>query len=268
MKKFILPILFLFFNFSCDNKPAEKETIIERDTVIVEQAAPKDSFLVFGHLEFPSTDGLMITANSYEVIPSDQYILLCHQAGSSRGEYREIAKKFNDLGYNCLAIDLRSGEKMNDMVNETAKRAKDQKMETDYFAAEKDILAGINYIYNKTGKKVILLGSSYSASLALKIGAQNDKVLAVMAFSPGEYLEGMNLHESIKGISIPAFITSSKDEAAEVQKLVSGIGSSKTVFVPEEKGVHGASVLSDETENSEEYWNAVKEFLNTLRTDV
>jgi alpha-beta hydrolase superfamily lysophospholipase len=268
MKKILLPSLFSLFFFSCGNEQPKKEVIIEKDTVVIEQPAEKDSFMVFGHLEFPASDGLVVTANSYEIIPSDQYILLCHQAGSSRGEYRETATMFNDLGYNVVAIDQRSGDKMNDMVNETAKRAKEQKLEMDYLSAEKDILAGIDYIYNKTGKKVILLGSSYSASLALKIAAQNDKVMAVLAFSPAENIKGIVLQQTIKGISIPAFITSSKDEAKDVQKLVSEVGSSKTVFVPNEKGEHGSSALWSSTPNNAEYWTAVKSFLSTLRSDI
>ena len=44
-------------------------------------------------------------------------LVLFHQAGWSRGEYREIAPKLNELGYICLAIDQRSGKGVNGVAN-------------------------------------------------------------------------------------------------------------------------------------------------------
>ena len=50
-------------------------------------------------------------------------IVLCHQAGGSRGEYREIAPRLNKLGYQCLAIDQRAGGQVKGVVNETYRAA-------------------------------------------------------------------------------------------------------------------------------------------------
>ena len=51
------------------------------------------------------------------------FILFFHQEGSSRGEYAGIAKKFFNLNYNCLAVDLRYGGESNYIKNETCERA-------------------------------------------------------------------------------------------------------------------------------------------------
>jgi hypothetical protein len=40
---------------------------------------------------------------------SQPYILLSHQAGSNRAEYAPIAPRLVKPGFNCLAIDQRSG---------------------------------------------------------------------------------------------------------------------------------------------------------------
>ena len=56
---------------------------------------------------FPSKDGITITADLYEIDSASPVILLCHQAGYSRGEYIESAKRLNKFGFNCLAIDQR-----------------------------------------------------------------------------------------------------------------------------------------------------------------
>lgn len=86
---------------------------------------------------------------------------------------------------------------------------------------QKDIEAALDYLYNMNGNKpIILVGSSYSASLALWIATENEKIKAVAAFSPGEYLKNLNLAEKIKNLDTPTFVTSSKRETNPVEKLV------------------------------------------------
>src|SRR5262245_40220575 len=70
-------------------------------------------------VEFPSGDGLMITAIVYEIDSTSPVIVLCHQARMSNYEYAEIAPKLNQMGFNCLAADLRSGGSMDAHENET-----------------------------------------------------------------------------------------------------------------------------------------------------
>ena len=79
--------------------------------------------LIQGHKEkvtFESEDGVLITADHYLINQEYPYIVLFHQAGSSRGEFNEIAEKLMMLRYNCLAVDLRSGDNSNFVKNETA----------------------------------------------------------------------------------------------------------------------------------------------------
>jgi len=72
-------------------------------------------------ITFPSKDGLTITADTYITNPDNKtpFIVLFHQAGWSRGEYNEIAPKLNKLGFNCMAVDQRSGGSVNGIQNET-----------------------------------------------------------------------------------------------------------------------------------------------------
>ena len=79
----------------------------------------------FTQVEFPAADELMITGDLYlaHEDKSTPFIVLCHQANWSRGEYREIAPKLNELGFNCLAIDQRSGKSVNDIDNLSVKKA-------------------------------------------------------------------------------------------------------------------------------------------------
>src|ERR1035437_3583949 len=110
-------------------------------------------------ITFPASDALLITADLYFVNDTLPYMILCHQAGYSRGEYMETATKFCRLGYNCIAIDQRCGNEVNGVKNETAALATLKKKATSYLDAEQDILAAIDYAYTKSGKKVLLVGS-------------------------------------------------------------------------------------------------------------
>lgn len=216
-------------------------------------------------VKFPSADELAITVDIYEINPEKPYILLCHQAGYSRGEYREIAVKLNHLGFNCMAIDQRSGGTVNGVENETSKGAAKANLGRKYRDAEQDIIAAIDYLYTVAKEPIIIWGSSYSASLVLKIGNKNDKVSAILSFSPGEYIKGTNISQASTGISKPLFVTSSKSEGESVTKLISGVtGDQKVQFIPRGKGLHGSKALWSQSEDNEEYWIAVKAFLNKL----
>jgi dienelactone hydrolase len=214
-------------------------------------------------ISFQSLDGLVISGNSYFQNDSLPCILLCHQAGYSKDEYKETAPKFEALGFNCLAIDQRSGDEVNGIKNETAERAKQQGKPTSYLDAEQDIRAALNYLYEQTKKPIILVGSSYSAGLVLKIATGNPLVKAVIAFSPGEYYgDKLHLAESIKTLDKPVFITSAKSESKDAKVIFDAIASKqKTFFEPVSPGVHASRCLWETTDDYKEYWTAVEKFL-------
>jgi dienelactone hydrolase len=217
-------------------------------------------------ITFPSKDGLTITADEYITGDTMPYMILCHQAGFSRGEYVYTAPRFQKFGYNCLAIDARSGKEVNGITNETSVLAVKKKKPIGYLDTEQDILAAIDYAFKKSKKKVILVGSSYSASLALKIASASDKVKAVVAFSPGEYFGNkLNIKESIKNLDKPVFVTSSKSESAEVALLMKDV-KNKSQFSPSNAGDHGSKALWKESNpNYHEYWLSLLMFMRGIQ---
>ena len=224
---------------------------------------------------FPSEDGLPITADAYVNLPAMgvPVIVLCHQAGWSRGEYREIAPKLNQLGFNCVAIDQRSGGEVNKVVNETNKQAKSEGKETNFADAEQDMIAALKWARKaRPGSKVILWGSSYSSALALRIAGEHPELVdGVMAFAPGEYFVRFGKPEdwittSAKKIEAPVFITSAKNELPRWQGIFDAIpGDKKTKFVPETAGNHGSRALWEKFDDNDAYWKSVKEFLEQLK---
>jgi alpha-beta hydrolase superfamily lysophospholipase len=126
----------------------------------------------FKTVSFSSKDGLQVTADLYLAHPTEApFIVLFHQARASRGEYRMIAPELNAFGFNAMAIDQRIGNSFNAITNETAKRFGTGGMSEAYIDAMPDMEAAIKYARKNYAKgKLIIWGSSYSASLVLKIG--------------------------------------------------------------------------------------------------
>lgn len=225
----------------------------------------------FETISFASGDGLEITADVYA--PHDDkatpLIVLCHQAGWSRGEYREIAPKLNELGFNCMAIDQRSGGSVNEVANLTLAKAEEAELETGFLDAQQDIVAALQHARAELAEgKVILWGSSYSAALSLVIaGEHNDLVDGVLAFAPGEYFVRFGksddfVQSSAAKIAAPAFITSAKNELGRWEAIFDSIeGNQKQKFVPETAGNHGSRALWEQFDDHDAYWESVKGFL-------
>ncbi|MEM7315460.1 MAG: alpha/beta hydrolase [Planctomycetota bacterium] len=221
-------------------------------------------------IKFESADGLPITGDLY--LKHDKkapFILLCHQAGWSRGEYREIAPKLNKLGFNCLAIDQRSGKAINGVANETVSAAKAAGKPTEFLDAEQDIVAALKHVRKKYASgKLILWGSSYSSALALRIVGMNKGIAdGVMSFAPGEYFVRFGkpedfIKQGASKLTVPVFITSAKNEYPRWQEIFASIPSkSKSKFVPTTDGNHGSRALFERFEDHGAYWKAVNAFL-------
>ncbi len=222
-------------------------------------------------ITFPSKDGIKITADLYTPNPvNSPFIILFHQAGWSRGEYLEIAPKLNDMGFNCLAVDQRSGNEVNGIRNKTKVEADKFDKPTEYMDALPDLESAIEYIKNKYPEsRLIIWGSSYSSSFVLKLAGDNpDMIDGVLAFSPAEYSKYFStsptfIKDSAKNIKCPVFITSSKSEAGLWKDIFDVIPSkSKYSFIPDTEGNHGSRALWERFPDSADYWKAVTSFLN------
>lgn len=216
---------------------------------------------------FPSLDEVTITADKYVVSTQKPYLILLHQAGYSRGEYRETAPKLANLGFNCLAVDLRSGNEVNFVKNQTAKDAAQKGKPNGYLDAQQDITAAINYVAGISKKPIILVGSSYSASLALVEATKNFKVKALVVFSPGEYFnEEINIKKATSMLYVPVLATSSRMEFQPMKKMLDHLKPNHlTLFKPSKEGAHGSRALWESNPNHEDYWMALTQFFSQLK---
>lgn len=193
-------------------------------------------------------------------------ILLFHQAGSNAGEYGAIAPRLNETGYSCLAIDQRSGGTRWGRVNRTVKSLR---READYLDALQDMEAALAWGKNRRSDKVVVWGSSYSASLVFLLAARHvGDVSAVLAFSPGEYLPGKHtVRDAAAQVRVPVFVTSAQDEGeirAAREILAAAPAGKKAQFIPRQGGVHGSSTLLADANprGAPSVWRATLEFLS------
>lgn len=222
----------------------------------------------FASVDFPTAGGIQGRADVYEAQDkSATLILLFHQAGWSRGEYREIAPKLVKAGYRVMAVDQRSGGKVNGVQNETHRRAARMGLARGYVDAYVDMKAALSYARKElAAQRVIVWGSSYSASLVFRMAAEHpNEVTAVMAFTPGEYFkkEGRDYVQSFaKRVKQPVFVTSAKKEREQVWPIFNASPAEKKIlFTPASKGQHGSRALWNEWSDSDVYWTAVNGFL-------
>jgi pimeloyl-ACP methyl ester carboxylesterase len=219
-------------------------------------------------VSFQSEDGLTVVADHYLVNGAFPYIILFHQLESSRGEYREIAPRLNRLGYNCLAVDLRAGREFNFVRNETALNAAEKGFSSRLSDAKTDMIAAIDFVKLQNDHPVILFGSSFSASLSLILAKEKGEILAVVAFSPGEFFPGtIQVKNELEGLEKPVFIASTISERKFVSDLTEEIpGTFRNIFSPSgEEEIHGVRALRGTGNYSNEYWLALMMFLNSLK---
>lgn len=219
-------------------------------------------------ITFPSSDGLTITADLYLKDKTLPYIILFHQADFSRGEYKETAPRLQKLGYNCLAVDLRSGKEVNYIPNETAAMALEKNLSTSYLDAEKDLIAAIEYVKKQSKSRIILVGSSYSASLVLKNAKNNPRINAVIAFSPGEYFQPQIAFKSLlTKFDKPVFVAATKSEYPFVKEMMSGVQPRLITWWTPSKapGIHGSRALWPSSPENESCWMSLLMFIKNLK---
>lgn len=221
-------------------------------------------------IEFDSLDGLQITADFYGDRKDKQRPLIClfHQAQWSRGEYREIAPKLVEMGFNCLAADARSGQEVNRVVNETAKRSTAQGDEVgfQFIKAYPDIVATLKYAdQHLADGPLIAWGSSYSAALVLKASANNPGLVqGTLSFAPNAtapWTKSWILKDARK-LDHPVFMTAAKVEQRKWQPILAAVPETlRNSYVPVTEGNHGSRALWEEFDDHQGYWDAVTKFL-------
>lgn len=221
-------------------------------------------------VQFKAADGATIYGVFYAAKNSSQpMILLFHQAGSNHYEYADIAPKLVAAGFPCLTIDQRWGGDMWGHTNETAQKLGDAKTPRELTGLEADLNAAWDWARKKNPKRrIILWGSSYSASLVFVLAANHpQETAAVLAFSPGEYFQQHPnfVREAAAKVRAPVFVTSENDAEAlaDATRIFDAVASRDKVHYRAQFAVHGSSTLRADRnpKGAAANWRAVMGFL-------
>ncbi|PVX30238.1 alpha/beta hydrolase [Sphingomonas pokkalii] len=216
-----------------------------------------------------AADGVKIAGVYTRAATPKALLLLFHQAESGKDEYALLSPQLAQAGYSSLRIDQRAGGTLFG-VNETVKMLGHS---ADYGEAKRDLDAAFAWARQQK-LPIILWGSSYSASLVFLLAAEHPgQVKALLAFSPGEYLDEKGaVARAAAKVTVPIFVTSAQDgqeEDAARTILAASPAAEKTQFVPKLGGVHGSSTLlrPKNPEGAAEAWRATMAFLDRVTRD-
>lgn len=222
---------------------------------------------------FKAKDGGTVYAD--EIIhtagKSAPLLILFHQAGGDgRAEYKYSAPRFREAGYSLLVVDQRSGGTRFGGVNRTVTAHGES---TGYCEAYADMEAALAYAGHSgyTGP-IFAAGSSYSAGLVVKLGAEHtDKLAGVIAFSPaaGGPMKNCSPNGFATTTKTPTMILRPAREMANPSALAQFqqfTDAGHTMYVAN-RGVHGSSMLDPARTKSdtEATWTAVMAFLSELQ---
>ncbi len=222
-------------------------------------------------VQFKAADGVTVYGVYYEAKSSaSPVILLFHQAGSNHFEYAGIAPKLVAAGFSCLAIDQRWGGAMWGRGNETVRKLGHAETAAGKVSdLQADLEAALEWAHEREPhRKVILWGSSYSASLVFVVAAEHpDEVAGVLAFSPGEYFDTQPtlVREAATKVHVPVFVTSENeaDALADATRIFDAVASRDKVHYKARFAVHGSSTLRADRnpKGAAANWQAVMKFL-------
>lgn len=221
---------------------------------------------------FYSTDSIKVYADLYQQSLEAPTIILLHQGGANvRSEYKPIIPKLLDEGFNMIAVDLRVGGQLLGNYNRTVADLGVNRF--NYCNAYLDLEASLKYLgsNNFTGN-TILWGSSYSASLAIKLAHENpDKITAVLAFSPtsGAPMAGCEPNALFETLKTPMLLLRPYNEVQFESvknqiELASEFGHQMYIA---NNGRHGSSMLVEERVQApvKANWKAVLKFLELYK---
>jgi dienelactone hydrolase len=264
MRRFVIASAILLA--ACQGAPK-----VDNEQALVNESEPAKA-LAPQPVELKAPDGVTVYGTYYPATAPRALILLFHQAGSSSGEYADIAPRLQREGFAALAIDQRVGGNLYG-ANRTMQRYEGARYDgkADFLDALPDFEAALAWGKAKN-MPIVLWGSSYSASLVFLLANAadaRDSVKAVIAFSPGEYFNDKKMIEAAAAkVTVPVFVTSANamEEQAEAKAIISATrATDRQQYVPR-TGIHGSSTLNAAKNpgGADENWTAVLAFLQRV----
>ncbi len=197
-------------------------------------------------------DGKRIAFDLYEKENPLGWLVLVHMMPSTKESWMDLAKEFQSLGYESVAIDLR-GHGESDGGPDGYQNFSDQQHQESIL----DLEAAVNYLIKNrsaTSDKISLIGASIGANLSLRYLSEHPEFKKAVLLSAGLNYRGLeteSLVKKLKNNQAVFFITSKDDgdNAVESQQLYEAIPIMvKKDIRAYEKGGHGTVILENQPE--------------------
>lgn len=200
-------------------------------------------------------DGIKIAANLYKVDNPNGWVMFSHMMPVAKESWDDLAKRFQNLGYESIAIDLRGhGESdggpkgyLNFSNAEHQKSILDLEAAVDYLVKERQA----------TSNKVVFVGASIGANLSLQYISEHPEFKTAVLLSPGLNYRGIKTEPLVKNLKAgqKVFFVSSRDDpnaennVEENQKLydLAPNGVEKEIKIYDIAG-HGTDILKNQPE--------------------
>ncbi len=231
-------------------------------------------------VRFRADDYVWVSADIYTVEKGKKapIVLLFHQAGSNgRAEYAYHIPILIENGYNVLVVDQRNGGSQFGEENRTVEG--ESFKEYSYCEAYPDLEAALEFVIDEgySGSRYAW-GSSYSASLVLRLGMDHpDELAGILSFSPavGTAMAPCSTTVYIVENEVPSFLAVPSYEVAKhsgmakrkTRKLAGAASNYVDKMYIAEPATHGASMLDPERAggNVDKTWDAVLYFMKSNR---
>ena len=150
-------------------------------------------------INLKTKDGVNIVGDFYPVTETTALaVVLLHMMPETKESWKDFAEKFNTAGFQALAIDLRGhGE------SEMGPRGFQIFSNKDHQASIEDVEAAVNFFVEQGLPlgKIILVGASIGANLALQFQSEHSETKASVLLSPGLDYRGVETESAAKKIS-------------------------------------------------------------------
>ncbi len=195
-------------------------------------------------------DGVKIAANLYSVKPTRGWLVLTHMMPATKESYQDLAKRFQNLGYECLAIDLR-GHGESDKGPDGFMKFSDSEHQKSIL----DLEAAVDYLIENRGASVVrisFIGASIGANLSLQYISEHSEFKTAILLSPGLNYKGIKTEQMVEKLKDgqKVFFVSSRDDVSNADQNqvlydLTPDGIINNIKIYETAG-HGTDILENE----------------------
>lgn len=186
---------------------------------------------------FKARDGFVLTATySPPAEPKAACVVLLHMYCGRRQDWDPLVPKLREAGYAVLALDMRGHGDSRAGGKVDMEKLEGRKAEALCAQFTQDVAAAIAFLKGKEevdATRIVLIGGSIGANVALNHAARDASVRSVVLLSPGLDYMGVETKSAMKScVKRPVFLLASRpdsESAACVEALSDVAKGSKTV---------------------------------------